>query len=348
MSSRASTRLAVVVPCFQVERHVASVIDGLPDWVAVIVAVDDGSTDGTGRILDRLAEREPRLRVVHHPANRGVGAAMVTGFRLALELGAEVVVKMDGDGQMSADHLADLVRPLLEGRADYAKGNRFRHTRQLTSMPAVRMLGNVALTFMTKSASGCWHLFDVQNGYVAITREALNALPLDKAERGYCFENWMLVELSIQDFRIADVAMPARYGDERSAMRILQVMLVFPPKLLRLFLRRLFLKYVVFDVSPIAIYVATGTALFLFSAIFGGYYWAMSSTTGIPTYAGRVALAMLPMLMSFSLFLQAVDLDIRNSPRPRETGERLDLDEVVARLGRGAAAGTGSGQTVPD
>lgn len=336
--------LAVVVPCFNVEDHIAAVIGGLPAWVAEIVAVDDRSTDGTLAVLRELASAEPRLRVVAREKNGGVGAAMRSGYRAALEGDADFIVKMDGDGQMDSAELPGLLQPLVEGRADYAKGNRFRHVRDLGRMPRARLFGNVLLTFMTKLVSGYWRVFDAQNGYTAINREALEALPLDRLDSSYAFENSMLSLLNIESRPVADVAMPAVYRDERSSMRVTSVLFSFPPRLVGMLVRRLFLKYLVYDVSPIAIYVIFGSLLLGFATSFGGYHWWESIRTGIPAATGTTVVALLTFLMGYMLLLQAVNLDITQSPRLRAPREELDLDAVLGRFSvRGGVPGARQG-----
>ena len=336
--------LAVVVPCFNVEAHIAGVIEGLPAWVAEIVAVDDCSTDGTLAVLRRLASEDPRLRVVARDRNGGVGAAMRSGYRAVLEGDADLVVKMDGDGQMDSAELPGLLRPLLEGRADYAKGNRFRHVKDLASMPRARLIGNVLLTFMTRLVSGYWRIFDAQNGYTAITRDALDALPLARLDPSYAFENSMLALLNVEGRPVADVAMPAVYGDERSSMRVTRVLFSFPPRLVGMLLRRLVLKYLVYDVSPIAVYAGFGSLLLGFATSFGGYHWWQSIRTGIPAATGTTVVALLTFLMGYMLLLQAVNLDIAQSPRLREPREELDLAAVPDRFSvRGGAPGAPRG-----
>ncbi|MDA8021027.1 MAG: glycosyltransferase family 2 protein, partial [Thermoanaerobaculia bacterium] len=230
----------------------------------------------------------------------------------------DIVVKIDGDGQMDPRYLPDLIRPLEEGRADYSKGNRFRYLRDLEGMPRARVFGNIGLTFLTKLASGCWHVVDVQNGYLAITRTALAALPLDRTEKGYAFENWMLTQVSINSFRVAEIPMPAVYGDEVSNLSIRRSLLSFPPKLCALLLERIFLRYVIYDLSPIALYLLCAILFLLFGGLFGGYLWWQSLATGLPTPTGSITLALVPILLEFQVLVQAVDLDMRNSPRPRE------------------------------
>ena len=325
--------LAVVVPCYNVAPQIEGVIRSLPDWVSHIIAVNDCSTDGTGGVLGKLAAEDPRLEVLDHAVNGGVGSAMVTGYRRALEKGADFVVKVDGDGQMDVSELPRLLVPLLEGRADYSKGNRFRHVKDLEQMPRLRLIGNICLTFMTKIASGYWHIFDAQNGYLAVSREALESLPLSKVDRSYSFENSMLSLLNIENWCVVDVAMPAQYGNEVSSMSLTKVVFSFPPRLFRMFVRRLFLKYVFYDVSPISIYMLFGSVLLGFSCIFGGYHWWQSIQTGEATPTGTIVLALLSFLMGFTLLLQAINLDITQSPRPRMPATRIRASDVPALFG---------------
>jgi glycosyltransferase involved in cell wall biosynthesis len=320
--------LAVVIPCYDEASHIEAVIGSLPPWVTHIVAVDDGSRDATASILSRLERREPRLQVVTHPANRGLGAAMVSGFGLCLKLGVDVVAKIDGDGQMDPCYLPHLLQPLLEGRVPYAKGNRFRHVHDLGAMPWPRLLGNIALTFMTKLATGYWELFDAQNGYVAIRREALERIPLDRIDTQYCFENSMLAWLNLEDAPVVDVPMPARYGDEVSAMRLPRVLISFPFKLGNMFLRRIFLKHFVYKMSPVALYLIPGLVMMLFGGIFGAAHWWISYRTSIPATTGTVVTALLPFLMGFHLTLQGFHYDITTAPEPATPRREVPLEDV--------------------
>ena len=329
--------LAVVVPCFNVEKEIAAVIRGLPSWVASIIAVDDGSTDGTATVLRQLTAEDSRLTVISRDRNGGVGAAMVTGYRAALQSGADFIVKMDGDGQMDAAELPRLLQPLVEGRADYAKGNRFRHVQDLERMPRVKLIGNIVLTFVTKLVSGYWRIFDAQNGFTAISREALETLPLDRLDHGYSFENSVLALLNLEDRPVVDIPMPAVYWNERSSMRVSRIVVSFPPRLARMFLRRLLYKYVVYDTSPVTLHAVLGTLLSGFGTVFGAYHWWRSIQTGIPATAGTVVAALLPFLMGFLLLLQAMSLDIAQSPRLRDPREEIEANEVPRRFGGKAA-----------
>ncbi len=332
-AGRRPLRVAVVVPACNVERQIAQLISAVPAWVQHVLVVEDGSRDGTAEAASRLLGQREGLEVIRHPTNRGVGAAMVTGYRRAQALHADIVVKLDGDGQLDPAYLPALLRPLVEGRADYAKGNRFAHVQDLARMPRWRLWGNVALTFLTKLTSGYWHVFDVQNGYVAVTARALGTLPLDRVERGYAFENSMLSLLNVEGFAVTDVPMPAVYGAETSNMKLHRILLSFPLKLLRMFVRRVFLRYVLYDVSPIAAYLVAGALLGAFGLFFGGLHWWRSIATGVPATSGTVLLAVLPLLMAFDLLLHAVHLDIAQTPKERAPVRCVREEEVPALCG---------------
>lgn len=199
---------AVVIPAFNEERAIAAAVASVPPFVDRVIVVDDASRDGTARAV---AESE-RVELVRHPQNRGVGAAIVSGYRRALALGLDVAAVMAGDGQMDPADLPSLLDPLVEGRADYAKGNRFAHPEIWAAMPRHRLIGNVALSLVTKVTSGYRHVFDSQCGYTAITRAALAALDLDEVFPRYGYPNDLLARLHAADMRVADVPVRPVYG----------------------------------------------------------------------------------------------------------------------------------------
>jgi dolichol-phosphate mannosyltransferase len=188
-------RIAAVIPAYNEEANIARVLRSLPTWLAHIIVVEDCGQDKTANVVEELAKADSRIVLIRHERNQGVGGAMVTGFKKALELEAQIVVKLDGDGQMDPQRLAALLRPLIAGEADYAKGNRFHDFRALSQMPPLRRAGNMALSFLTKAAVGYWNCFDPCNGFVAIRSEILAALPHDKIHRTYFFETSMLSRL---------------------------------------------------------------------------------------------------------------------------------------------------------
>lgn len=305
--------MTVVVPAHDEEAHIGDVLGTMPELVDEVVVVDDCSTDGTAEIV-RAAE-DARVRLMCNPVNEGVGGAMAAGYKRALEGGGDVFAKVDGDGQMDPADLPKLLDPIADGRADYAKGNRFLGRDSLASMPPVRLVGNVVLTFMTKFASGYWHVFDPQNGYTAVTRELLERIDLEGLSKGYSFENDMLVNLNIHLARVTDVAMSSRYGDEVSKMRIWRILFQFPLFLFRAFWRRVYQRYVLRDFSPIVLFLVVGIALFGWGALYGLYALWRSTTTGVFASTGQVMVSVLPLIVGFELMLQAVVLDINSTPR---------------------------------
>ncbi len=306
-------RVAVVIPAFNVAPHVASVVAGIPSIVDDIIVVDDAATDETAKVVSGLSE--PRLTMVRHGANQGVGGAMVTGFRLALDRGADVVVKMDGDGQMDPAHLPSLLNPiLLEGYA-YAKGNRFLREDRLRDMPKLRLVGSFGLTFLSKLASGYWHIFDPANGYFAIDATTLRKLPLHRIARRYFFESDMLIQLNVFRARVTDVPVPSRYNDERSSMRIGQVLVTFPLHLLRGFCYRVYERHVLREFSPVALFWVLGSLLLAWGTLFGAAVWIKSVWSGHVATTGTVMLSVLPLILGFQLVLQAILIEIQDSPR---------------------------------
>ncbi len=285
----------------------------MPDFVDHIIVVDDCSSDGTKELAANSGDN--RVVALSTPQNQGVGGAMVIGYRHAMSLGCDIVVKMDGDGQMDPEYLSRLLDALVEGGYDYAKGNRFLNPESLPVMPKVRLLGNIALTLLTKLATGYWNVFDPQNGYTAIKMEFLEKVRLDAVHKRFFLENDMLVQLSLLDARVKDVAIPARYGSEISSLRPLQIIGSFPPLLLHRFWRRVWHNYVVRDFSPIALFLFLGSLFMLWGIGFGAFTWIRSAARDEFASTGTVMISVLPFFIGFQLLLQAVVLDIQRAPR---------------------------------
>lgn len=305
-------RIAVVIPAYRAADTIAAVVQGLPAFVDTIIVVDDASPDTTAEAA--LATRDPRLVCVRRPRNGGVGAAMADGFAQALAIGVDIVVKMDADGQMDPRALPQLLAPVTESGCDYAKGNRFYDLNALARMPWARRCGNAALSFLTKMASGYWNVYDPQNGFIAIRADMLRRLDLASLDRGYFFENSMLIQLNVLNARVAEVPMPARYGDERSSMRLRRILFAFPRKLFFGCLGRLRLKYFGLDFSPIAVLLSVGTLLVVGGVSYGACAWISHAARGAATPAGTVMVSALPVLFGGQLLLQALLLDIAQTP----------------------------------
>ncbi len=307
--------LAVVIPAYHVADKIESVLEDLPDYLCHIIVVDDASPDNTSELVQAFAARDRRVILICHQQNKGVGGAMVAGFQKALELGAQVVVKVDGDHQMDPAHIPALVTPLLEGKADYAKGNRFRDFESLRHMPLTRRIGNLGLSFLTKAATGYWNCFDPTNGFFAIRAEILAQLPLERLDRRYFFETSMLANLYLLDAFILDVPMPARYRGERSNMSIWRVLVEFPAKLLATVFRRLLLRYFLFDFSMVSVYLLTGIPLILFGLIFGSLKWIQYLKLGVPAPTGTVILPTLALILGIQILLSAIEIDMNAAPK---------------------------------
>jgi dolichol-phosphate mannosyltransferase len=306
--------VAVVIPAYRAAAHIADVLRGIPPFVAWIIVVDDCSPDDTATVVQAAAQRDPRIRLLCHPQNRGVGGAVLTGYNEAHRLGADIVVKMDGDGQMDPAQLPALIAPIVRGEADYTKGNRYLHARQLRAMPLLRRIGNLGLSFLTKLASGYWNMFDPTNGYTAIHASLIPLLDTEGIARRYFFESSMLLELSLLRAVVRDVYIPARYGDETSNLSIFKSLRQFPLALTKGFCRRVWIQYFVRDFSIASLYAITGLGLLASGGVFGLVHWRWSAQNGVATPTGTVMLAALPVLLGIQLLLQAVSLDIQHQP----------------------------------
>ena len=307
--------IADVIPAYRVEREIEAVLASLPDFIRHIIVVDDASPDRTAELVEQASRRDGRVLLIRHEKNRGVGGAMVTGFRKALELGAQIVVKMDGDGQMDARHLPSLLTPLVRGQADYTKGNRFRDFAALRKMPLIRRLGNMGLGFLTKAATGYWNVFDPTNGYVAIRAEALAQLPLERVDNTYFFETSMLGNLYLLGAVVRELPMPAQYRDEVSSLLIHRVLLEFPLKLFAAFLRRMWLKNFIYDFTMVSVYLLTGLPLLAFGLLFGAVKWIEYARRNVPAPTGTVMLPTLSVLLGIQILLSAIEFDLGAVPK---------------------------------
>ncbi|MEM4254905.1 MAG: glycosyltransferase family 2 protein [Candidatus Norongarragalinales archaeon] len=304
-------KVCVVIPAFNESRFVGNVVKTAPKYVDWIVVVDDASKDGTFDAARKAAGKQlnKKVFVIKHEKNQGVGGAIVTGHRKALELGADFSVVMAGDGQMQPEHARKLLDALLEGY-DYAKGNRFLAKSSLEGMPVIRILGNVLLTFLTKAASGYWHIFDPQNGFTAIRSSALKEIDLDSLNKGYCFENDMLVKLNIANLRVKDVAIPASYGSEKSGIKLRSFVPSASLFLVKSFFKRIFEKYVLRDFHPIALFFSFGIALFSIGLATGVWILWQKAFHSLSPSVGSVLLCLLPSIVGVQLLLTALILDV--------------------------------------
>ena len=306
-------RIAVVIPCFKVTRHIAAVCSAMPDIVWRIYVVDDACPDLSGGFVEENV-KDQRVQVLFHEYNHGVGGAVITGYRAAIADGADVIVKIDGDGQMDPALIMDFVAPIINGESDYTKGNRFYDPEKVRSMPKARLFGNAVLSFMSKLSSGYWNLFDPTNGYTAIHADVARLLPFDKLSRRYFFETDILFRLNTIRAVVVDVPMDAKYGDEVSNLKISKIIGEFFAKHVRNFLKRIFYNYYLRDMSLASIELPLGLLLFAFGSIYGGYHWFHSAEAGVATPAGSVMLSALPILVGIQLLLGFIGHDVSSVP----------------------------------
>jgi dolichol-phosphate mannosyltransferase len=313
--------LAAVVPAYRVASQVTQVVEGLLAYVQLVFVVDDACPEGSGAAVTK-AGFDARVQVLRHAHNRGVGAAVVTGWKAALAAGATVVVKVDGDGQMRLIDLPRLVAPVLAGEADYAKGNRFDEIATLKAMPLLRLLGNSALSFMAKASTGYWHLFDPTNGYVAIDARLLSVLLKYPLAERYFFETDVLFRLGTLRAVVEDISMPAQYGEQSSSLRPLSMVVPFLFGHLRNGCKRLFYTYFLRGMSIASVQLTVGWALFAFGLVFGSVRWVQFASVGLPAPNGTVMLAALTWLSGLQLMLAFIAHDFAATPT-RPVSRRL-------------------------
>jgi glycosyltransferase involved in cell wall biosynthesis len=305
--------IAVVIPAYKAEKSIRRVLQKIPTSVDFIVVVDDKSPDN---VANEVAECEdPRVHLISNLSNRGVGGSVLIGYAYALNHGADIVVKVDSDDQMDLNYFDDLIAPVLEFRADYAKGNRFMHQEELQQMPFIRRIGNLGLSFFTKVATGYWHVFDPTNGYTAISRVALKYLDPAKISQRYFFETSMLAELRKMNAVVEDIPIPAVYNDHGSSLKVHREFFLFAYNLIKCTIDRILYQYFRFDFSATSFFLTSSFGTGLFGLVWGILKWVESSRTGVPATTGTVLIAVLPIILSVQFFVQAVALDIESQPR---------------------------------
>ncbi len=323
MNPNEAQRIHVVVPCYRARRHILDVLSAVPDIVTAIHVVDDACPEQTGSHVQSSCS-DPRVRVHFNDRNLGVGGAVLRGYREAMESGADVIVKIDGDGQMDPALIPSFIAPILRGAADYTKGNRFFDLSNIHRMPALRIFGNAVLSFMAKLSTGYWDIFDPTNGYTAIHASIAHRLPMGKISQRYFFESDMLFRLNTLRAVVIDVPMDASYGVEISNLRISRVVGDFLFKHVRNFVKRIFYNFFLRDLSIASFELVVGAAMMSGGATYGVLKWIQSARDGHETAAGTVMLAALPLIIGLQFILAFLSYDIASVPRrpiqtPRET-----------------------------
>jgi len=306
--------IAVVIPTFKARDHVLDVIRRVGPECTAIYVVDDACPHGSGKLVQQQCT-DSRVKVIFNTKNLGVGGAVMVGYEAALADGCDVIVKIDSDGQMAPELLPLFVQPVVDGAADYTKGNRFYDLRQIGQMPSMRLFGNAALSFLNKFSSGYWDIFDPTNGYTCIHARVAERLPFDKISQRYFFESDMLFRLNTLRCMVQDIPMSAHYANETSNLQIKSIVLEFLSKHVRNFAKRIFYNYFLRDMSAATFELVVGLCMVIFGASFGAWQWWISASHEVTTPAGTVMLSAIPLILGVQLLLAFLAYDIQAVPK---------------------------------
>lgn len=305
--------ISVILPCYKSRAFVLDVLKRLPDMVTEIVVVDDACPEGTGQYVAENFQ-DPRLKVVYHEQNLGVGGAMKSGYLEAIKGTGEIFVKIDSDGQMPPEILGGFVQPILAGEADCCKGNRFYYLESLRQMPKLRLLGNSVLSFFSKLSTGYWHVMDPTNGYIALHRRVVEHLPLHKLDNRYFFETDLMFRLNTLNAVVQDVPMDAVYGEERSNLSVVGSLWTFLWKNTQCFFKRIFYNYLLRDFSMASLNLLLGIVIFFGGLIYGFSNYLHYSGLETATPTGIQVVTAVLLLIGFQLLLSFISADISRVP----------------------------------
>lgn len=307
-------KVAVVIPSYKVAALLPAVICQIGPEIDHIIVVDDACPENSGRIL-AARNSDPRVRILENPINLGVGGATIRGFNEALKLGASIIVKIDGDGQMNPSEISRFIQPIARNQCDYTKGNRFHNFDFIERMPKIRILGNLALTLFSKMSSGYWNVLDPNNGFLAISSSALKHIPLHKISNRYFFESDMLFRLYLSRAVVLDVPIMTIYGNEKSNLNIGKALFEFSVNHLRNFLKRLTYIYILRDFTLATVELILGSTIFVTGVAMAIYNSINSASTGSSTPNGTLILITLEILVGLQLLLGFAAFDINNVPK---------------------------------
>ena len=306
-------RLAVVIPAYRAGATIMPVLAEIGPEVRRIYVVDDACPEGTGEHVKRNCT-DPRVHVLRNSTNLGVGGATIKGYRAAIDDGMEIIVKIDADGQMDPQLIPFFVRPIISGEADYTKGNRFFNAASLSDMPRHRVIGNAALSLMTKLSTGYWQVFDPTNGYTAIHAAIASLLPFERLSNRFFFETDMLFYLGLLRAVVVDIPLVAHYPSEDSHLSARTVVLPFAGLHVLRFMRRVFLNYFIRDFSLGSICALFGFVLFVSGTTIGVVNWLVNLVRGVATPVGTIMLAVLCLLLGIQLILFFFATDLAATP----------------------------------
>ena len=306
--------VVAVMPAFKSNEHILEVLSRMPEIVSKVIVVDDACPNGTGKLVQEKV-KDKRVEVSYNDKNLGVGGAVIAGLRKALETEAEIILKIDSDGQMNPEDIPRLIQPIVNAEADYSKGNRFNSLDDLQEMPKSRVFGNAVLSLMSKLSTGYWSITDPTNGFFAISRGALGQINLGKLRQRWFFESDILFRLAIIRAVVADVPIRAKYANEKSNLKIRKIIFEFINRHNINFLKRIFYVYYLREWSVASFELPAGLILTLGGVIAGVNFWNQASVLGQAATVGQVMLAVLPIILGFQLLLSVLSLDVANEPK---------------------------------
>ena len=305
--------IAVIIPSYKVVKHIEGVINSIPAEVSSILVIDDCCPENSGAFVEQKID-DKRVKVLYHEVNKGVGGAVITGYKAVLASNIDIAVKIDGDGQMDPLLIEGLIKQIVNGNADYTKGNRFYYPRTLSKMPFLRLMGNSGLSIINKFVNGYWHVMDPTNGFTAIHRDTLELLELDKLSERYFFESDMLFRLSICRAVVEDFPMKSKYEDEESNLSIRKVLFEFPPKYLKRFIKRIVYTYFLRDFNAGTFYLVLGKLSLLTGLLYGGFQWYKHFLINEVTPTGTIMISTVLLLVGVQSILSFLNFDIANKP----------------------------------
>lgn len=305
-------KLAIVIPYYNAQDFILTVVEKALIFSDTIIIVNDNSPQP---LPIKELEKISQVVVIKTPENMGVGGATKFGFNYATSIDHIVaVVKLDADDQMDATYIPCLAKAVIVDGFAMAKGNRFRDFKALKNMPAVRRMGNLFLSFLSKISTGYWNCFDFNNGFLCIATENIKAFDFDKISNDYFFETSLISELYFQRGKIKEIGMPAIYGDEESNMKLFQMPFLFSVNLFKKYISRILKGYFMYDFNIGSIYIIFGWPLFLGGVIFGSYNWYHYASLEKFTPVGTIMISALLIIVGFQLLLQALQFDMQNNP----------------------------------
>ena len=303
--------IAVVVPCYNEETQIERVIKTMPEFVDKIVVIDDFSDDRTAEIVESLAKTDSKIELIKETQNRGCGGALAAGYIWARNNDFDIVVRMDGDGQMDPSELKLLLNPVVNGETDYAKGNRLFSGEAFEMIPKARYFGNAVLSLLTKIASGYWHVADSQSGYTAMNNNILKTLDWRFMYTRYGQPNHLLIMLNVYNFRVRDISIKPVYGvGEKSGMKVRKVIFTLSWLLLKNFLWRMREKYFIRDFHPLIFFYILGFSFSILTLIlFGRLFFKWWLVGYIPPINALAAMFSFMSASLFTLFAMWFDME---------------------------------------